>query len=138
VIAPANDLRRLHTRTEQAFFEHADFPSSVNAVISEKKLVQFVKSKQPKMMWRLTKCFGIVYFRYIMRRYCLPARCGKCIPGTEFLCLGVSIACWIFPLAVWLAWISAAYPGDKDWRAPASAAIAPAPASGLHRTVAEM
>lgn len=74
---------------EKAFEDYADFPSSVHAVISNKKLMHFVSSKKPMFVWRLMKFLGLVYLRYLVRAHCLPFRCAKLIP---------------------------AYPGDKDWR----------------------
>jgi hypothetical protein len=90
-ISHAN-LRRSYVPTEQAYLVHADFAGSVHAVISQKKLVHFVKSKQPMIAWKLMKMLGIVYLRYIIRRYCLPPRCGKFLAGTEYFCLEVNLA----------------------------------------------
>ena len=74
---------------EKAFQDYADFPSSIHAVISNKKLMRFVSSKKPMFVWRLVKMLGLVYLRYLIRAHCLPFRCAKLMP---------------------------AYPGDKDWR----------------------
>lgn len=90
-ISHAN-LRRSYIRIEQAYLAYADFPGSVHAVIPQKKLVHFVKSKQPMIAWNLIKMLGIVYLRYLMRRYCLPPRCGKFLPGMEYFCLDANLA----------------------------------------------
>lgn len=76
---------------EKAFYDHADFPSSVHAVISRKKLLHFVSSKRPRLMWKFCKMTGLVYLRYLARAYLFPQRCHS----FSFI---------------------APYPGDKDWR----------------------
>ena len=71
---------------EKAFFLYADFPSSIHAVISRKKLIAFISSKQPKILWKLSKLTGYVYLRYLIRFYCLPKRCRTLIlpyPGDK-------------------------------------------------------
>jgi hypothetical protein len=85
-------------------------------VISQKKLVHFVRSKQPMIAWNLIKMLGIVYLRYLMRRYCLPPRCGKFLPGTEYFFLDANLACKSCSGRLTREKFYTAYPGDKDWR----------------------
>lgn len=93
-----------HELVEKAFEEYADFPMSIHAVVSQKKMMHFVRSKEPKVSWKLAKALGLVYLRYLFRRI------GNF--GQKFL------DCEAFSPGGRCYNLCQPWPGDKDWKKP--------------------